>query len=166
MSLFISSVYIIPSKNIVWNLLTGQLRALILLQTHVCLSSSPACVYTVAVPERRCDVPLHSALSWDAGSLRGAKWFLSLGKHSPSNLGPLRSIWINFTLTRRKTGNLRAGSGQEPSPQVKKGCSVSACVHYSIWRSVCWTCSHSWMPFWAEACLHGGYASLATYDQR
>lgn len=113
------------------------------------LSSSPACVHWGrARAALRRSAACSSTQRWpvphrDAGSSLGAKWFLSLGKQRPSNLSPLRSIWIHFTLTRRKTGNFRQGSGQELSLQVKRA-TVLACVQCVIWVSVRrWTCSHS-----------------------
>lgn len=107
-----------PSENKAWTPLSWRLRAaeawyclsavrLVLLR---CLCTLTPC-QSAAVPRRRPvrrSAPLCTGLCCHAGSSLGAKWFLSLGKQSPSNLGPLRSIWIHFTLTRRKTGNLRA----------------------------------------------------------
>lgn len=135
-----------PSENKVWNLLSQRLssRALILLQTHVwlvllsCLCTLKPCQSRAALRRDvlRCAVLFCAVLCCDAGSSLGAKWFLSLGKQSPSNLSPLRSIWIHFTLTRRKTSNLRPGLGQELSPQVKGLQCVSVCAVWHLCQCV------------------------------
>lgn len=124
-----------------------------LLQTHVwlvllsCLCTLKPCQSGAAL---RCDVLRRAVLfcavlCCDAGSSLGAKWFLSLGKQSPSNLSPLRSIWIHFTLTRRKTGNLRLGLGQELSLQVKGLQCVSVCAAWHL--SQCVLDLFALMPF-------------------
>ncbi len=146
-----------PSENNVWNLLTRRLssRALVLLQTHVwlvllsCLCTLKLCQSGAAL---RCAVLFCAVLCCDAGSSLGAKWFLSLGKQSPSNLSPLRSIWIHFTLTRRKTSNLRPGLGQELSLQVKGLQCVSVCVHCgSDW--VCVGLVHTHRYLYEQRCV-------------
>ena len=98
------------------------------------LSSSPACVHwgcaraALLCSAMSPSILRRAVLSCDAGSSLGAKWFLSLGKQAPSNSSPLRSIRIHFTLTQRKTGNLRRGLGRELSLQVKGLQCVGVCA--------------------------------------
>lgn len=100
------------------------LRALEFLQTPQWWSSSLVHMHTSF--QSTCLFCRHPAPAMLAPRL-GAKRFLSLRKQSPSNLSPLRSLWIHFTLTQRKTGNLRAslGAETEPTGKKKKGSSVS-----------------------------------------
>lgn len=119
---------------------------MILLQTCVCLLS---CLCTLTLCQS-CTAMCCSVLCCPgpavAGSLLGAKWFLSLGKQSPSNLDPLRSIWIHFTLTRRKTGNSRAslGAGAEPAGKRAAVCQC-VCTAASEWVCVGLVRTHGYL---------------------
>lgn len=144
--LFIFSVYLFPSENKVWNLLTWWLssRLWYCLRPMCGSPSSPACVHwggaraTLCYSAMCCSILCCAVPSCAAmpAPLLGAKWFLSLQKQSPSNLSPLRSIWTHFTLTRRKTGNMRLGLGQELSPQVKGLQCVSVCAVWHLSKCV------------------------------
>lgn len=105
------------------------LRALVFLQTPQWWSSS--LVHMLTSFQSACLFCRHPALAM-LGPRLGAKRFLSLRKQSPSNLSPLRSLWIHFTLTRRKTGNLRASLGAETEPTGKKKrqqCVAAVCLN-------------------------------------